>query len=122
MVEPDDDFKDNFTQQINVFGIPVVGTPNVPVDKLTHFATIMAEYLDNDEDGNVDDPAVVDAMKSENAMIMVFADWGDASSILDTEEFLGYEITVLIADQTNVEGRFDTALEEILYLIHFTGY
>ena len=82
MVEPDDDFKDIFTQQINVFGIPVVGTPSVPVDKLTHFATIMAEYLDNNEDGDVDDPAVVDAMKSNNALIVVFADSDEANQIL----------------------------------------
>ena len=74
VVEPNDDLSDTFTQQINVFGIPVVGRPNVPVDKLTHVAKIMAEYLDNDEDGDVDDPAVADAMKSKDALLMVFAD------------------------------------------------
>ena len=59
MTQPNPDLRGDFSQQIKVFGVPLVATSGVPVAKLTHAATVMAEYLDNDEDGVVDDPAVV---------------------------------------------------------------
>ena len=44
-----------FSQKVDVFGTLIVGTNDVQEDKLLHAAAIMAEYLDNDEDGVVDD-------------------------------------------------------------------
>jgi len=51
-----------FDKKVEVFGILIVGTSEVQDEKLLHAAAVMAEYLDNDEDGEVDDPAVLLAM------------------------------------------------------------
>ena len=61
-----------FSKKVEVFGIPVVGTSGVPSAKLLKTASVMAEYLDNDEDGIVDDPAVVEAIKDNNALLVMF--------------------------------------------------
>ena len=53
-----------------------------PDAKLIHAATVMAEYLDNDEDGEVDDPAVLKAMKDRNAMLVMFASKEVASNVM----------------------------------------
>lgn len=74
MTQPNADLRDIFSAQINVFGVPLVATSSVPEAKLIHAATIMAEYLDNDEDGNVDDPPVLQAMIDRNAILVMFAD------------------------------------------------
>jgi len=52
--------------------VPLVATSGVPDAKLIHAATVMAEYLDNNEDGNVDDPAVVQAMLNNKALLVMF--------------------------------------------------
>jgi len=52
--------------------VPLVATGGVSDAKLIHAATIMAEYLDNDEDGSVDDPAVVQAMLNNKALLVMF--------------------------------------------------
>ena len=52
-------YSPSLSSQINVFGIPVLGMGMTSDAKLIHAATILAEYLDNDEDGEVDDPAVL---------------------------------------------------------------
>ena len=49
-----------FTSYISVFGIHIVGTSRVDNDKLLHSAHVLAEYLDNDQDGIVDDPSILE--------------------------------------------------------------
>ena len=36
---------------IDVFGIPVLATKSTPSDKVKYAAIVLAEYLDNDENG-----------------------------------------------------------------------
>ena len=54
----------------------------MPKAKLLHTASVMAEYLDNNEDGILDDPPVVEAMKKNNALLVMFP------KFYDFEEFL----------------------------------
>ena len=78
----------------------------------------MAEYLDNDEDGQVDDDAVVASMVSEQATLVMFQDENEAESsgIFDAEipEDRGFQD--LYGEETNQSGRFDASLEEVLHL------
>ena len=46
------------------FGIKIIGT-QAAKSKLSHVATVLAELLDNDNDGCVDDPNVMNAMLKE---------------------------------------------------------
>lgn len=48
-----------FDRKIEVFGIDVYAVPDVSSDRLVHAAHIMAQYLDNNEDGVVDNQLVV---------------------------------------------------------------
>ena len=44
---------------MNVYGIPMFATSKWSAEKLNHVASILAELLDNDEDGCADDPKVL---------------------------------------------------------------
>ena len=113
-----------FSQEITVFGIRLVATRQVPPAKLSHAAHIMAEYLDNDEDGQVDDPPVVQAMLRRRALLVMFADSNELenSGIFDANVVDDFHAQDLQGDETNVPGRFDAALEEVLHLISTAGY
>lgn len=113
-----------FSQELTVFGVRIVAAGDVPVAKLTHAAAIMAEYLDNDEDGAVDDPPVVQAMQRRRALLIMFAtaDALEGSGLFESDIIDGYHAQDLQADETNMPGRFDAALEEVLHLITTAGY
>lgn len=113
-----------FSKSIEVFGIFIVASENTPDSKVLHAAHVMAEYLDNDEDGQVDDPAVVASMVSKQATLVMFQDENEAESsgIFDAEipEDRGFQD--LYGEETNESGRFDASLEEVLHLISNYGY
>ena len=44
-----------FTQQCDAFNLVVLGHSYVPEEKVKYVCSIASEYLDNDEDGEVDD-------------------------------------------------------------------
>ena len=66
-----DDLKD-FPKKINIFGITILASEKVKDEKIIHAAKIMAQYLDNNEDGKVDNQAVVDKLTSVNATLIMF--------------------------------------------------
>ena len=78
----------------------------IPDSKVIHAAHVMAEYLDNDEDGQVDDDAVVASMVSEQATLVMFQDENEAESsgIFDAEipEDRGFQD--LYGEETNQPG------------------
>ncbi|MDA0724755.1 MAG: hypothetical protein O3A82_16455 [Verrucomicrobia bacterium] len=61
-------FRKQFTYYLNVFG-----TATTPPAKLRHAAVILAEYLDNDEDGKPDNPKVLATMIQRNAFLFMTA-------------------------------------------------
>jgi hypothetical protein len=52
----------------------IYGTPNTGMEKVKHAATVMAEYLDNNEDGIVDNPKVVEVLSQRKATLIMFRD------------------------------------------------
>ena len=62
-----------FVKRVVVFGIPVFASQATPDAKVLHAANVLAQYLDNDEDGKVDNQRVVVAMKEHGAGIQMFA-------------------------------------------------
>ncbi len=113
-----------FGKRVNVFGVDVVATATTPDDKVLHAAAVMAEYLDNDEDGSPDNQRVVDKMVEQNALLVMFADFDEleSSGIRDSDLGERYRIQDLEGHETKPEGAFDAALEEVLHLISFAGY
>ena len=69
----------SFTKYVDVFGCSVYAESTVPDEKVLHAAAIWAELIDNDEDGIVDDPALLAELVANEAMMPVFAADGNAA-------------------------------------------
>ena len=120
-----DVFKKQFTYYINVFGIHLFGTATTPPAKLRHAAIILAEYLDNDEDGKPDNPKVLATMVQRKAFLFMTAN-ERALGRLDHEVFQDagfHHGQGQFATETNPGGdEFDASLEEVLHLVTHEGY
>jgi len=115
----------SFTKQIEVFGIHVYATENVTDEKMLHAANMLAEYLDNDEDGVPDNQLVVDAMVKHNTSLIMAKDEDEMRS-LDRSTLPPGEKQGLWDNETRPGGAergvFDAALEEIIHPITHVGY
>ena len=58
-----------FDKFVNVFGMYVVATPEAPESFVNHSAGVLAQYLDNDEDGYVDNQKVLDFLVEANRVV-----------------------------------------------------
>ena len=118
-------FRKQFTQHTEVFGVHLFATRRVPPVKLRHAAAVMAEYLDNDEDGKADNPKVVTALVTQRAFLFMTAN-ERALEQLDHDVFQNagwHHGQGQFATETNPGGRrFDATLEEVLHLITQRGY
>lgn len=121
-------FINAFEKYVNVFGIHLFATSGVSDAKLLHTANVMAQYLDNDADGQPDNLAVVEAMVASQAAMVVFTDDNEVEQIIDQLEPT-FEAGILSQDlyateifPNGTEGEFDATLEEVLHLITHAGY
>ena len=85
----------------------------------------MAQYLDNDEDGEVDNALVVDKMKEKKAFMVMWKKEKDLRVNIPN----GWEGQDLGNDETHpdfvsqsLSGPFDASLEEVLHIITHAGY
>ena len=118
-------FQKQFTQHLDVFGIHLFGTAKTPPDKLRHIAIVLAEYLDNDEDGKPDNPVVVAELVKRNAFMAVTENERALDRLNhDVFQDAGFHHGQgQFATETNPGGRrFDATLEEVLHLITHEGY
>lgn len=119
-----------FTRYASVFGVGIYATSAVSEAKVQHAANVMAQYLDNDEDGQPDDSKIIDAMLSRGAFLFMFKNESTMESS-GFEEELSDDFwenntgQTLFGDETfpnSAEDVFDPTLEETLHLITQTGY
>ena len=115
----------NFCKKVEVWGIPIYAVDKVDDLRLLHAANIMAEYLDNDEDGAVDNPLILEAMLDNKAFLVMWKRESD----LNIEEpqgaigqDLGNDETMPDWHNNGHKGRFDASLEEVLHLITHAGW
>lgn len=116
-----------FTKKVVVFDVPLYGTNQVDDTKLSHAANVMAQYLDNDEDGVPDNPLVVEALKNNNGFMLVWKNESDLSIFdslanADAGQDLGADETIPAWHTNGQTGQFDATLEEVLHLITHIGY
>lgn len=119
----------DYTKRIDVFGIPVIATDGVSDSKLRHAASVLAEYLDNNQDGHADDEAVVEAINDLDGFLYMVADESEEDTELPSDDFednLDFGQN-LFADEVHPQGSnsnsgFDATLEEVLHLITHVGY
>ena len=113
-----------FCKTTEVFGIKIYATNKVDNEKMLHAASILAEYLDNDEDGQVDNQKVLDKLIKKNVWLLLVkneSDQDDAARITlkysNYQDLRDEEIALI-----NGSPRFDASLEEVLHLITQHGY
>ncbi|MEC8678722.1 MAG: hypothetical protein VXX85_07700 [Candidatus Margulisiibacteriota bacterium] len=78
-----DDIAPYFTRYASVFGIHIVATDQVQDDRILHAAHVLAEYLDNDQDGNVDNTLVLEKMLERNSVLAIALDSDQMDSIFN---------------------------------------
>ena len=143
--EQDATLESYFTKNVDVFGVPIFASAAAPDGKLLHAATVLADYLDNDNDGRPDDSILIETLVRNDARVFMAVDREELDDIFEQLEaalpgtlnktawHVNPEgITAadwiwqdLSADETLPDdaetGEFDGALEEILHLISHVG-
>lgn len=114
-----------FNRKVIVFGVDIYAAAGVEDSKLLHAANIMAQYLDNNEDGVIDNQLVIDKMLENKAFLFMWKTEND----FPTEEpsgragqDLGADETVPVWHTNGQTGRFDASLEEIWHIINLAGH
>ncbi len=125
IVSHTDEGLSKFNKKVVVFGIDIYAVSQVEDAKLLHAANLMAQYLDNNEDGTPDNQAVADKLVEEKAFMVMWKKENDLN-INPPNNRLGQDLG---NDETNPNyvsngftGRFDAALEEVLHIITHAGY
>ena len=72
IVANEDGVLTSFNRKVVVFDIPIYAVPAVEDQKLLHAANVMAQYLDNDEDGVVDNLAILNRMVENKAFMVMW--------------------------------------------------
>ena len=120
----------------NVFGVHIFATPTTPADKLSHAAGVLAQYLDNNEDGIPDNTRVLSHLVSRNVFIIMPGTAAEMEQLkIELVEEAGYRFGQdLYGEETKPDflvngkinapdgGYYDGALEEILHPITQHGY
>jgi hypothetical protein len=125
IVANNDGILSRYNRKVVVFGIDIYAVPAVEDVKLLHAANVMAQYLDNDEDGNVDDQLVLDKMLENQAFMVMWKTESDLENTFPS----GREGQDLGNDETHPSfvangktGEFDATLEEVLHIINNAGH
>ena len=121
---------------VNVFGVHIFASQTTPEDKLSHAAGVLAQYLDNNEDGVPDNTRVLSHLVSRNVFIIMPGTDEEMQRLeMELVEKAGYRFGQdLYGEETKpdflVDGKinapnghyYDGALEEILHPITQHGY
>jgi hypothetical protein len=115
----------NFEKKVVVFGIDIYAVSKVEDKKLLHAANVMAQYLDNDEDGTIDNPLVLDKMLENKAFLVMWKKERDLSIDPPSDRMgqdLGNDETNPFFVSNGKTGTFDATLEEVLHIVNNAGH
>ncbi len=125
IIANDDSGLSSFNRKVQVFGIDIYAAKKVEDERLLHVANIMAQFLDNDEDGNVDNQLVLDAMIQNRAFVVMWKSERDLNINPPDDRIgqdLGNDETIINWHHNGQTGQFDASLEEIFHIISHSGY
>ena len=118
-----------FSKYVNVLGIiHIYAESNISDEKVLHVAAVAAELLDNDEDGNVDDPLIEASLIELNTIMPVFQSENGNSidTFFDNLEDDGCLGAVLFRNEIDPSqpGHWgdDATVEEVLHTINSCGH
>lgn len=126
---PDEPSLTLLSKYINVFGIGIYGESSMSDEDVLHVAAVFAELLDNDEDGRVDDPLVLQNLLERKVIMPVFKEEGSDGEMAfwDNYNFDLYLTSAVvyerdIARERPLTSNFDATIEENLHSISALGY
>jgi len=124
-----------YPKYTEVFGVAVFGHSSISDAKFQHVASVLAEWLDNDEDGCADIPLVVSKMTTTSLKPFTLAERnegeGDFSAQVDAFISAGFEpasvtynneLLPSCAGEAATDDCADATLEEVLHMITDKGY
>ena len=117
-----------FCKKVNVFDLIVYATSGVTDEELLHCSNVLAQYLDNDEDGVIDNPLVLNKMLENKAYMTLFSQDRSVEQKRFFNSLRGddYSTQDLYGSETypgwNLTSPFDATLEEVLHLVTHSGY
>ena len=124
----------HFPQIKDVFGIKIYASASINPIKIEHAAAVVAEYLDNDQDGVVDDQQVLKSLLRFNSGVVIHKNEAEEArakiNYSKTIEEYGIYLKALYGEEIRPIGsRFiagsyeaDGSIEEILHMITVKGY
>ena len=111
-----------WVKKVMVHGVPILATNTTGDDKLLHAAGVLAQFLDNDEDGEVDNPRVHQAILDTGGTIVMTGTQDEAHEMDWRNAPRGQG---LYDEETRIDARergvFDAALEEIFHMVTDNG-
>ena len=119
---------ETFPNQINVYGVKIIGTEITPRKDIEKASRILKQWLDNNGDEKPDNSLVVDELIKNNAIIAIGKTESDLENSFDElidiledsdVDIDNFERSLigLISDEPNI-----AYLEEILHLVTQVGY
>ena len=123
---PLDPALNNFSKYINVLDcFHIYAESSISDEKILHAAAVAAELLDNNEDGNVDDPLIKFALQNSDAMMPIFNnEWSPAMDDV-WDYYDGCVSAALFRNEIDPSqpGHWgnDATVEEILHTINVCG-
>jgi hypothetical protein len=117
-----------FTKYVDVLGcFSIYAESTISDAKVLHAAAVAAELLDNNEDGIVDDSLIEAQLISENALMPIFYDDGNAAMNTFENYYQGDGVSAVLYNdeidptQTGHWGD-DASVEEIMHTINHVGH
>ncbi len=113
----------DWVKKVIVHGVPIYATNTTSDEKLLHAAGVLAQFLDNDEDGEVDNAQVHQAILDTGGAIVMTGTQQEAEEMDWRNAPRGQG---LYDEETEIDARgrgvFDAALEEIWHMVTDHGY
>ena len=114
-----------FNRKVIVFGVDVYAASGVEDSKLLHAVNLLAQYLDNNEDGTIDNQLVLDKMIENKAFLFLWKTEADFPSNVPSGRIgqdLGNDETFPNFVSSGRTGTFDAALEEVWHIVTHAGH
>jgi len=116
-----------FTRYVDMNGLSVYGENGISDEKLIYVANIMAELLDNDENGEWDDTALFDKLLEAEMLMPVFAREGSAAENEFFNNYRGDGVSAVLYNREvdpSQPGHWgsDATIEETMHTINHRGH
>jgi len=116
-----------FSKYIDVFGCSIYAESSVSDEKMLHVAAVWAELIDNNEDGIIDDEALINELVNNEALMPIFQADENAAMMTFFDNYNGDGVSAVLW-QSEIDpskpGHWgdDATVEEVLHTINGVGH